>query len=59
MFALIRKDLIACRLFLVIGLVMYVLWAVSMYQQPLGFFMGLPPIDPASCRSQCTSQIRW
>ena len=39
MFALIRKDLIACRLFLVIGLAMYVLWAVSMDQQPLGFFM--------------------
>ncbi len=39
MFALIRKDLIACRLFLVVGFALYVLWAISMYQQPLGYFV--------------------
>jgi hypothetical protein len=39
MFALIRKDLIACRLFLVFGLAIYALYAVSAYQQPLGYFM--------------------
>jgi hypothetical protein len=38
MLALIRKDLIACRLFLIIGLVVYVLYALSAYQQPLIFF---------------------
>ncbi|MDP7014761.1 MAG: ABC-2 transporter permease [Pirellulaceae bacterium] len=38
MFALIRKDLIACRLFLFIGLGFYALWAACTYRQPLGYF---------------------
>lgn len=37
--ALIRKDLIACRLFLAIALGMYVLWALCTYHQPLGYFV--------------------
>jgi len=39
MFALIRKDLIACRLFLIIGLAIYVLYAMAAFQQPLIFFI--------------------
>lgn len=39
MFALIRKDLIACRLFLLIGLAVYVLYGMSAFQQPLIFFI--------------------
>ena len=39
MYALIRKDLIAGRLVLVIGLVMYILYAVTTYESPLGFFI--------------------
>ncbi len=39
MLALIRKDVIACRWFLVIGLAIYALYAVSAYQQPLGYFV--------------------
>ena len=39
MFALIRKDLIACRLFLLIGLAVYVLYGISAFQQPLLFFI--------------------
>ena len=39
MFALIRKDLIACRLFLLFGLAIYALYAVSAYHQPLGYFV--------------------
>ena len=39
MFALIRKDLIACRLFLFIGLAIFALYAVTTYEQPLGYFI--------------------
>lgn len=39
MFALIRKDVIACRLFLVIGIAIYALHAVMSYQIPLGYFI--------------------
>jgi len=39
MIALIRKDLIGCRLFLFIGLAMYALWALSTFRQPLGYFL--------------------
>jgi hypothetical protein len=39
MYALIRKDFIAGRFFLVIGLAIYVLYAVTSYQKPLGYFI--------------------
>lgn len=39
MLALIRKDLIACRLFFLIGVPLYALWALSTFQNPLGFLL--------------------
>ncbi len=39
MFALIRKDLIACRLFLVIAIAVYGLYAATAYPRPLIFFL--------------------
>ena len=39
MFALMRKDFIAGRFFLAIGLAVYVLYAATSYQKPFGYFI--------------------